>query len=112
MGNDENDDPYPPLYEQYKQELRQLHQTLVSEHAAAGKTDGEDGPLVHDGRAIALIRRYWLEIDRLKKAQRARDEGFLEPLTFLIEDLAEDGEDELVAFLTEIAYWQRGAPRQ
>jgi len=38
----------------------------------------------------------------------ARGESFVEPLTFLVEDLADENEDELVAFLTEIAYWPIG----
>jgi hypothetical protein len=117
-------DPYLPLFEQYRRELHELYERLVAERErvirdlirgeglsreeAAEKFDENKGPLVHDGRAIHLIRKYWLEIDRLKKERMPRDENFVEPLTFLVEDLQEEDEDDLVAFLTEIAYWPIG----
>ena len=124
MAKKEEADPYVPLFKQYKKELKALHAKLVKEREKVLKgmmdeqkidhdealeqyTD-EEGPLVHDGQAIALIRKYWLEVDRLKKSQRAKEEDFLEPLTFLVEDLEDDDEDDLVEFLTEIAYWPIG----
>lgn len=120
------DDPYPPLFETYRRELRALYEELraenetairryrdeegVDEATAREAIESDNGPLVHDGRAIHLIRKYWLEIDRLKKVQMSRgdDVGFLEPLTFLVEDLVEAGDDDLVEFLTEISYWPIG----
>jgi len=120
----EDDDPYTPLYQQYKQELRGLYETLVGEREIVVRESMEEegmereeaeedyirenGPLVHDGRATYLIRKYWLEIHKIKKDRMARGESFVEPLTFLVEDLADENEDELVAFLTEIAYWPIG----
>jgi len=117
-------DPYPPLFEQYRKELRAIYDTLVKERdrvvketmdesgvskkVALKRFEDDNGPLVHDGRVIHIIRKYWLEIDRLKKERMARDEAFLEPLTFLVEDLEDEEEEELVDFLTEIAYWPVG----
>ena len=73
-----DDDPYTSLFEQYKRELRSLYLRLVDGQSRAIKRikdnegvdddeaierlESEHGPLVHDGRAIYLIRRYWLEI--------------------------------------------------
>jgi hypothetical protein len=126
MAPEAADDPYPPLFETYRRELRTLYEMLtaendaavrryrdaegVDEEAAREAIEADNGPLVHDGRSIHLIRKYWLEIDRLKKVQLSRpdDPGFLEPLTFLVEDLAEAGDDDLVDFLTQIAYWPIG----
>jgi hypothetical protein len=123
---EDDDDPYEPLFEQYKKELRALYGTLTAERdkvvkrytdenggneaAALSRFNSDEGPLVHDGRAIRLIRKYWLEIDRLKNERLPLDKDFIEPLTFLVEDLAEDDDDQqdLVDFLTEIAYWPIG----
>ena len=118
-------DPYEPLFKKYVKELKALHAELVKERDkgvrglmdergikkadALEAYDEENGPLVHDPRAIALIRKYWLEVDRLKRQRMENDEeDFLEPLTFLVEDLEDEDEEELVEFLTEIAYWPMG----
>jgi hypothetical protein len=122
--DDDDDDPYEPLFEQYKQELRALYDTLTAERdvvvkrytdenggdevAALSRFNSDEGPLVHDGRAIRMIRHYWLEIDRLKNERLPQDKDFIEPLTFLVEDLVDEDENELVDFLTEIAYWPIG----
>jgi hypothetical protein len=126
MTPEPEDDPYPPLFESYRRELRALYERLngqndaavrrfmdeegLDEASARERLEGMNGPLVHDGRVIHVIRKYWLEIDRLKKERMdlPDDPGFLEPLTFLVEDLAEAGDGELVAFLTRIAYWPIG----
>lgn len=121
------DDPYTPLFQTYKRELRALYEKQVGEREAVVRRimdrDGVDedtareveyednGPLVQDGRAIHLIRKYWLEMSRLKKVRFAGEgnPGALEPLTFLVEYLTGHEEDEdLVNYLTEIAYWPIG----
>jgi hypothetical protein len=119
-----DDDPYEPFFEQYRRELRELYEVLrrqneeavarlmdsegLEEEEARAHMEREYGPLVHDGHVINLIRKYWLELARLGKERRARGEDFLEPLTFLVDDLIDAGEDDLAAFLTEIAYWPIG----
>jgi|SRR6266850_2919013 len=114
------------LFASYKAELTALYQTQVreqeqtirrimdqqgvDEEEAREIDEGESGPLVHNGRAIHLIRKYWLAVDRLKKeAQSQPDGAWVEPLTFLVEYLGEepDGE-ELVNYLTQISYWPIG----
>lgn len=120
----EDEDPYVPLFEEYKKELRALYDDLVKEEDTAVKKTmdkgdinedkartqvlAERGPLVHNGRAIYLIRKYWLELARLEKERLAQDESFLEPLTFLVDDLIDEDENDLVDFLTQIAYWPIG----
>ncbi len=116
--------PYPPLFRQYKAELRALYDELtkardavveliaqdegIDLEAARERHDVEEGPLVHEPRVIHLIRKYWLEVARLKDERYPKGLDFLEPLTFLVEDLEDDDEEELVDFLTEIAYWPIG----
>jgi hypothetical protein len=123
----DEDDPYTPLFQTYRRELRALYEKQVGEREAVVRRimdrDGvdektareieyeENGPLVQDGRAVHLIRRYWLEIARLKDARMAGEgnQGFLEPLTFLVEYLTGHEEDgDLVDYLTEISYWPIG----
>ena len=119
-----DDDPYEPLFERYRRELRALYQDLSAkwEDAAERLMDAEridedearerlhqmHGPLVHHGRVVHLLRKYWLEVARLQKERRPKGLETLEPLTFLVDDLRDAGDDDLVAFLTEIAYWPIG----
>lgn len=124
MPNGNETDPYPALYEAYRNELRALYDELVAqrqvvlerymqangvdEEAALEWFRASEGPLVHHGRSIHLIRKYWLEVARLKEERFPQDLEFEEPLAFLVENLADDDEDDLVEFLTEIAYWPIG----
>ena len=125
MPRKPSNSPYRPLFERYKKELKAIHTTLLKERdeairriqdeegvnkpTATRRFDEENGPLVHDGRVVHIIRKYWLEIDRMKKEALKDPKGaFLEPLTFLVEDLIDDDEEELVEFLTQIAYWPIG----
>jgi hypothetical protein len=118
------DDPYEPLFDQYRKELRALYEELsrqkedavqrlidmegLDQEEAREHLQQEHGPLVHHGRATHLIRKYWLEVARLGNERRRRGEDYLEPLTFLVEDLIDAREDDLVEFLTQIAYWPIG----
>jgi hypothetical protein len=135
--------PYAALFEQYVKDLRWAHgeakqrqdmlvrrymdeQGLDEERARAEVIDSH-GPLAHHGYVIYVIRKYWLEVARIKEEQRKLENGsWIEPLTFLVDDLeeaADDEEDEreeqglegdegtlydLVAMLTDIAYWPIG----
>jgi hypothetical protein len=113
------------LFKRYKAELSALYKTQVKERNAVVKRimdrDGvdeetarevdisENDVMIHDGRAIHIIRKYWLEVDRLKKEKQRTGGSWVEPLTFLVEYVGEeeDGE-ELVNYLTQIAYWPIG----
>ena len=81
-------DPTRVLFKRYKAELSTLYrkqvrereavirrimdQQGVDEEAAAEIDETENGPLIHDGRAIHLIiRKYWFEVDQLKKKARS-----------------------------------------
>src|SRR5262245_57028131 len=118
-------EPMSALFARYKAELTALYQKQVAERkvvvrrimkrdkvdeeAARELVLRENDVMIHDGRAIHLIRKYWLEVDRRKKeAQRAKG-SWEEPLTFLVQRLAEEPEcQELVEYLTQIAYWPIG----
>ena len=117
--------PIRALFARYKAELAALYQTQVREQRvvirrimdAEGVDEEtaqeidmrENGPLVHNGRAIHIIRKYWLEVDRLKKEAQQAGGSWVEPLTFLVEYLGEEEDcDELVDYLTQIAYWPIG----
>jgi hypothetical protein len=122
-------DPYKPLFAKYRKELRwayniakERHDRLVrrymdqqgiDEETADHRVNAEDGPMAHEGQVIYVIRKYWLEIARLKAEIKATnpDAGWLEPLAFLVERLEEDDDDEdedLVEMLSELAYWPIG----
>jgi hypothetical protein len=119
-----DDDPYEPLFERYRRELRALYQELmakwddaverlmdaesIDEDEARERLHQMHGPPVHHGRVIHLLRKYWLEVARLQKERRLRGLETLEPLTFMVEDLRDAGDEDLVAFLSEIAYWPIG----
>lgn len=112
------------LYDQYKKDLSALYEIQKSEHDVlvkkimqrdnvsedkAREIDlAENDVWIHDGRAIYIIRKYWLEVDKLKQAAQENSGSWEEPLTFLVERLQDDGEDELVEYLTQIAYWPIG----
>ena len=116
--------PIRALFKRYKAELSALYQTQVKERNVVVKRimdrDGvdeetareidisENDVMIHDGRAIHIIRKYWLEVDRMKKEKQGKGGSWVEPLTFLVEYLGEDGEVELVNYLTQIAYWPIG----
>lgn len=124
MSDEIAPEPYPPLFERYRNELRSLHDQLQQEKETVIKRlmaeeglnkeeaenffTSENGPLVHDARVIHLIRKYWLKIYEMKKERIKLEEYAIEPLTFLVEDLYDNEEDELAEFLTEIAYWPVG----
>jgi hypothetical protein len=117
--------PIRQLFARYKAELRALYEVQIREREelirrimdrdgvdeeTAREIDlSENDVLVHDGRAIHIIRKYWLEVDRMKKEEQKAHGGWVEPLTFLVEYMGEepDGED-LVEYLTQIAYWPIG----
>jgi hypothetical protein len=119
-------DPYAPLFEQYRKELRwaynlakERHDRLIcrymdqqgiDEETACARVRASHGPMAHEGHVIGVIRKYWLEVARLKKEIKATnpDSGWLEPLAFLCEQLEEEGEEDLYEMLTELAYWPIG----
>lgn len=121
-----NEDPYDALFEEYRKKLRwaydlakerqdeltrrYMDQQDIDEETARQKVKASHGPMAHSGQVIYVIRKYWLEIARLKKERKANnpDAGWLEPLAFLYEQLEEEGEDDLYEMLTEIAYWPIG----
>ena len=117
--------PIRALFKRYKAELSALYQIQVKEREAVVRRimdrDGvdeetarevdisENDVMIHDGRAIHIIRKYWLEVDRMKKEKQGKGGSWVEPLTFLVEYLGEEEDGpELVDYLTQIAYWPIG----
>jgi hypothetical protein len=127
-------DPYKALFAQYRKDLRwaynvakERHDRLVrryrdeegiDEEEAHARVVAEDGPMAHEGQVIYVVRKYWLEVARIKKEiqETNPDSGWLEPLAFLVERLeeeADDDEDEdLLEMLEEMAYWPIGLNEQ
>jgi hypothetical protein len=135
--------PYAALFQQYCKELRWAHdlakerqdmlvrrymdQQDIDEERARAEVESAHGPLAHNGHVIYVIRKYWLEVAKIKSEMMTKPDGsWIEPLTFLVDDLeeaADDEEDEreeaglqgdegtlfeLVEMLADLAYWPIG----
>lgn len=118
--------PYPALFEQYRKDLRwaydlakerqdqlvrrYMDQQGIDEETARAKVRASHGPMAHNSHVTYVIRKYWLEIDRIKKETKEKDPdaGWLEPLAFLVERLEQEDEEDLAEMLSEIAYWPIG----
>lgn len=120
----EPDNPYPPLFEQYLKDLRwaygaakERHDDLVKsfmdrqsldEETARARVRKSEGPIAHHPYIIYVLRKYWLEVNRIKLEREKTRLWALEPPTFLFEDLRDHDEDELADCLGEMAYWPIG----
>lgn len=120
----EDDNPYAELFEQYLKDLRwaygaakERHENLVrlyideqglDEETARARVRKSDGPIAHHPYMIYVLRKYWLEVDRMRIEREAKREWAIEPPTFLAEDLADKDEFELFECIGELAYWPIG----
>lgn len=123
---DEELDEYGILFKEYLRELkwafeqslerqvylvkRYMDQNDIDEAAARHEVVKNHGTLAEHGHVIYVIRKYWLEVDRIKKVRMETnpDQGWLEPMTFLYDDLEEEDELDLADMLSELTYWPIG----
>lgn len=71
---------------------------------ASAREAVEESPPCHDPPVIGVIRRFWLECDRINAAHPRTT---IEPLEFVFRSLREAAPD-LYAALSQIQYWPVG----